>query len=34
MDTGRIARSGGSGALADDPAIREAYLRALRGPAY
>ena len=29
MDTGRITRSGKAGALADDPAIREAYLGAL-----
>ena len=29
MDTGRITRSGQSGALANDPAIREAYLGSL-----
>lgn len=29
MDTGRVTRSGRSAALADDPAIREAYLGAI-----
>jgi ABC-type branched-subunit amino acid transport system ATPase component len=29
MDTGRITRSGESAALANDPAIREAYLGSL-----
>ena len=33
MDTGRIIRAGESAALANDPAIREAYLGAAQGPA-
>jgi len=34
MDTGRIVRAGESATLANDPAIREAYLGAAQGPAF